>query len=78
MGKPQGTTPEFSQLTKMAEMIVNLEHENTKLQYQLLETQHELAIRMDILHEYPWCCGFAMASNGWNHDFACKNWVQGF
>jgi len=46
-----------------------------QLEQQLFETQHELAIRMDRLHEYPWCCDFARGSNGWQHDANCKNWT---
>lgn len=60
MGKPQGTTQESSQLITMARMLEDseseadrLRDESKKLEAQLLETQHELAIRMDILHEYP-------------------------
>jgi hypothetical protein len=74
MGKPQGTTPESSQLITMAKMIVDLEDKHTELHQQLLETQHELAIRMDILHEYPWCCVEARSSNGWHHNINCVNW----
>lgn len=45
-----------------------------QLEQQLFETQHELAIRMNILHEYPWCCAEAKNSNGWHHNIKCVNW----
>lgn len=75
MGKPQETTLESSQLITMAKMIVDLEDKLTELHQQLFDTQHELAIRMDILHEYPWCCRDAQCTRGWHHSTSCKNWV---
>lgn len=42
---------------------------------RLIETEHELALLMDKLHMYPWCCKSAERTRGWSHCGGCDNYV---
>ena len=46
-----------------------------RLELDLLNAQHELALLMDKHMPKKWCCAFARSTNGWNHDCHCANYV---